>query len=135
MSKLFLTLFILSAVFLQTILGCSKVNFEKPLTKDCLGFGADKCVVVEQTYKFSYDVSIPERQVDILFVDDNSASMAVEQQKMGTRFPTFLQSLAGLKYRIAITTTDISAPYSNQGLPRSSNLTNPCNDPANSLLT
>lgn len=47
-------------------------------------------------------------KVDILIVDDNSASMIYEQQSMAKRMSTFLNQLSGLDWRIAITTTD---PY------------------------
>lgn len=49
-------------------------------------------------------------KVDILIVDDNSASMEYEQQSMAKRMSTFLTQLNGLDWRIAITTTD---PYHN----------------------
>ncbi|MEQ1875057.1 MAG: hypothetical protein ABL958_00330 [Bdellovibrionia bacterium] len=49
-----------------------------------------------------------DRLVDILVVDDNSGSMAEEQANMGTRFPTFIAGLAGLQWRLGITTTDVS---------------------------
>jgi hypothetical protein len=45
-------------------------------------------------------------KVDILLVDDNSASMGYEQANMAKRMSTFLSVLSGLDWRIAITTTD-----------------------------
>lgn len=48
-------------------------------------------------------------KVDILFVDDNSASMDPEQQALGTKFPAFTASLLGLDWQIGITTTDCSS--------------------------
>lgn len=45
-------------------------------------------------------------KVDILLVDDNSASMEYEQESMAKRMSTFMSVLAGLDWRIAITTTD-----------------------------
>jgi len=45
-------------------------------------------------------------KVDILLVDDNSASMLYEQEHMAKRMATFLSVLNGLDWRIAITTTD-----------------------------
>lgn len=45
-------------------------------------------------------------KVDILIVADNSSSMAHEQYRMASRMRTFLDQLDGLKWKIAITTTD-----------------------------
>ena len=47
-----------------------------------------------------------EGKVDILFVDDNSASMEFEQRALGQRFPSFVQELQGLDWQAGITTTD-----------------------------
>ncbi|WAS98029.1 VWA domain-containing protein [Nannocystis punicea] len=43
---------------------------------------------------------------DILFVIDNSLSMATRQAKLAAAMPAFVDALAGLRYRIGITTTD-----------------------------
>jgi hypothetical protein len=45
-------------------------------------------------------------KVDILIVDDNSGSMQYEQQSMAKRTSNFLSILAGLDWRISVTTTD-----------------------------
>ena len=52
------------------------------------------------------------RDVDILFVIDNSGSMAEEQARLARNFPTFIASLddMGADYRIGITTTDVKHP-------------------------
>jgi len=47
-------------------------------------------------------------QVDILFVDDNSASMETEQRALGSRFTSFINELSGVDWQIGITTTDVS---------------------------
>lgn len=51
---------------------------------------------------------IVSKKLDILFVIDNSASMAEEQQKMGERIDSFLDSLYDVDWQIGITTTDVS---------------------------
>jgi hypothetical protein len=62
------------------------------------------------TETFTADAS--EGKVDILFVDDNSASMEFEQRALGQRFPSFVNELAGIDWQIGITTTDCSTgPY------------------------
>lgn len=52
---------------------------------------------------------ISASKVDIVFIDDNSGSMYVEQVKMARSFPALRQGLElnGLDYRIAIITTDV----------------------------
>lgn len=47
-------------------------------------------------------------EIDVIIVNDNSGSMASEQEKMGQRFPSFLVGLGHLPYHLAITTTDVS---------------------------
>ncbi len=54
-------------------------------------------------------------KVDILIVNDNSASMDPEQRKMGERFNSFVSELRGIDYRIAMTTTDVESAKWNQG--------------------
>ena len=59
----------------------------------------------------------PKREVDILFVVDNSQSMAGEQAELGSRFTTFTDALNGLDgglpdVRIAVINTNTGAgPY------------------------
>ncbi|HAG92326.1 MAG TPA: hypothetical protein DCL41_10655 [Bdellovibrionales bacterium] len=47
-------------------------------------------------------------KVDILFVIDNSASMELEQQKLGDRLSAFIGTLDNVDWQIGITTTDTS---------------------------
>ncbi len=52
------------------------------------------------------------RDVDILFVLDNSGSMSEEQARLARNFPAFVDRLDGMgaDYRIGITTTDVAHP-------------------------
>jgi hypothetical protein len=59
-----------------------------------------------QTDVFIADAS--EGKVDILFIDDNSASMEFEQSKLGQKFTSFVAQLQGLDWQVGITTTDCS---------------------------
>lgn len=71
---------------------------------------------------YTEDVSGPK--VDILFVNDNSASMSFEQKALANRFAGFIQMLDGkhVDYRIAMTTTDIhSAQDDNEPRPINGN--------------
>jgi hypothetical protein len=54
-------------------------------------------------------------KVDILIVNDNSASMDPEQRKMSERFNSFVSELRGIDYQIAMTTTDVESVKWNQG--------------------
>lgn len=49
--------------------------------------------------------------VDVLFVVDNSGSMATEQSNMALRFGSFLNQLSGLDWQVGIVTTDVTTPY------------------------
>lgn len=86
---------------------CAPVKFNKgviecpPDAKDCNQLRA----------LYDYNITTNLGQVDILFVDDNSASMSTEQKSIADRFPTFIQNLdnRNVDYRIGITTTDVTA--------------------------
>lgn len=57
----------------------------------------------------SFEQDDAANKVDILIVNDNSASMDEEQTKMSMRFSNFVSALKGIDYRIAMTTTDIDS--------------------------
>ncbi len=51
-------------------------------------------------------------KIDILFIDDNSASMDPNQASLGTKFSGFASELLNIDWQIGITTTDCSTgPY------------------------
>lgn len=86
---------------------CAPVKFDtvpaegdKVVTPRCEGSTCYYDIVEEKT--------VGEGLVDILIVNDNSGSMSFEQAKMSSAFTGFLNSIEGLDYRIAMTTTDIS---------------------------
>lgn len=103
-------------------IGCSDVSFESQPNFECIEaneqYGDGSCVIANGTRQ--YDKTFKAGQVDILFVDDNSGSMYIEQGRMGASFPTLQSVLNGLDWRIAITTTDISASPGNSA-PRAAN--------------
>lgn len=94
--------------------GCSPVKFATN-TANCND--ASACVVENGKYAYSYSVTAGAGKVDILIVDDNSASMSFEQKRLAPRFANFIQKLDEKKvdYRIAITTTDVSGGSFPQG--------------------
>ncbi|OFZ17683.1 MAG: hypothetical protein A2Z20_00530 [Bdellovibrionales bacterium RBG_16_40_8] len=55
----------------------------------------------------------PGGKVDILFVDDNSASMETEQAALGTRFSAFTTALSGVDWQAGIITTDCTVGSTN----------------------
>jgi hypothetical protein len=77
---------------------------------DSLGNSSEKSIewsVVSSVRYLSQDVKVDEyRKVDVVFVIDNSGSMAYEQQSMAKRTANFLSILRGLDWQVAITTTD-----------------------------
>lgn len=99
--------------FVGLYVGCSPVKFSLDDSK-CVDNG---CVVENGKYSFNYTVKAGAGKVDILIVDDNSASMSFEQKRLAPRFANFIQNLdtRGVDYRIAITTTDVSGGSFPQG--------------------
>ena len=59
----------------------------------------------------SHELSLGK--VDILFVIDNSSSMAEEHRTLARQFSSFLNDLKDVNYHIAVITTDISASPEN----------------------
>lgn len=69
--------------------------------------------VVSTTRQLSQSIRVNDyKKVDILFVIDNSGSMAYEQKNMASRVSNFLSVIRGLDYQVAITTTDPRASVS-----------------------
>ncbi len=90
---------------------CSDVKFNSVPIGTCKDFitthGSDACVLnPDGTQSFRYSEAWGE--VDILIVNDNSGSMYVEQEKMATQFPGFLDQIHKLSYQIGMITTDVS---------------------------
>lgn len=85
--------------------GCSPVKFSLDDSK-CKESG---CIVENGKYRFDYSATAGYGKVDILIVNDNSASMSFEQNRLVPRFKNFIQDLDNKKidYRIAMTTTDV----------------------------
>jgi hypothetical protein len=56
----------------------------------------------------TFTQGIESKKLDILFIVDNSGSMAEEQEKLGERIDSFLSTLTDIDWQIGITTTDVS---------------------------
>ena len=117
------------AVFFGYFAACAPVRFEKPPEPPCGGKDGvvceQKCSGSDCIRSYKQEQVVGEALVDILIINDNSGSMSREQQEMGSKFPTFLQSLGSMDYRIAMTTTDISRDKSKS--PYDGNLPGPFN--------
>ena len=83
-------------------LGCSNPVAFAPTPNAALKelSGTQKTEVFTQDYV--------SKKLDIIFVVDNSGSMADEQRKMGDRISNFISTLYDVDWQIAITTTDVS---------------------------
>lgn len=99
--------------FIVSYVACSPVKFSANSSPD-EGF-THSCYQTTSGCSFDYLVDITAPKVDILFVADNSASMSFEQKALATRFAGFISNLDtnSIDYRIALTTTDINEPGSN----------------------
>jgi hypothetical protein len=114
------TIYIIAPLILSgilTISACSDVGFQSLPKLSCDDIGRDQstqCTNKPDVVSVSFTFGVGD--VDILFVDDNSGSMFVEQEKMAAAFPNFFQQISNLFYRIAIITTDVSASPNNTTL-------------------
>ena len=93
---------------LGSVIACSPTKFT-PTVNGATGCTAGCTVSPDghsQTWTQNYQIGAGK--VDILFIDDNSASMASIQTKLAARFGGFVEALdaAQIDYKIAIATTD-----------------------------
>lgn len=89
-----------SFCFILPFQNCSDVGFDQgQITLESKGLRS-----VRQTIQVQSNLN-----VDILFVVDNSASMAQEQVDFAAKLNGFLNLIDGLNWRIALTTTDPNA--------------------------
>ncbi|MBK9040214.1 MAG: hypothetical protein IPL83_13795 [Bdellovibrionales bacterium] len=102
--------------------GCSDVKFQSVPSDQCAEANSDptNSSCFEAPGWLNYHFEFKVGRMDILFVDDNSGSMYVEQTSMADRFPNLLNEISGLDYQIAIVTTDISSSPGNSA-PRKAN--------------
>lgn len=78
---------------------------------DCMDTAPDVTQCVKDNFAGqSKNISVKEnKDVDILFVVDNSGSMEQEQKDIGKKINGFLSKIKDLNWRIALTTTDAGA--------------------------
>lgn len=94
-------------VLLSLVSGCSAVKFS--VKSDC--DGDTSCVVQQGDLVYSGREDISGGKVDVLFVNDNSASMSFEQSRLAQRLNQFMTQFDQrfIDYRMAVTTSDISS--------------------------
>ena len=92
---------------------CSEVAFTPAPLDGRLSVDHDN--MRTDTFEFSNDR--PLTKVDVLFVVDNSGSMADEAAKLSTALNSFVDSLVGVDWQIGITSTDVdtSSIYNTRG--------------------
>lgn len=97
-------------IALLVLPSCTETQFTKVAGPSCQG-SVEDCESIDGLDVFDYEVEIEDEalNVDLLFVVDNSASMAREQANMADRFPTFISSISDLNWRIGMVTTDMSS--------------------------
>lgn len=108
--------FFMISIFAMGISACSAVKFSTK--SDC---GSDSNCVSQKGFDvYEGTEVIGGGKVDILFVNDNSASMSFEQSRLSQRLSQFVSQFDQrlIDYRMAVTTSDISSA---QNSPRSIN--------------
>ena len=103
---------ILGAVIGATI-ACSPTKFSEAPSDLCVD-SQQSCVTQNGFTSITQNFKVGAGKVDILFVDDNSASMSTVQNKLAAKFAGFVEALdrKEIDYQIGITTTDISLAQS-----------------------
>lgn len=96
--------FLVIAVLIVTFQNCSKVGTSGIAIEDATGAHSQAAGGLK---KINQSLTIYDtNKIDVLFVIDNSKSMAYEQQSMASRVRNFLDVFQGLDWQIAVTTTD-----------------------------
>lgn len=99
----------ISGVVIGFLIACSPTKFGKNKDMETLcDSSVVKCVVESGSTVITQNFKVGAGKVDILFIDDNSASMSKNQVNMANKFVGFIQSLdqKSIDYKIALTTTD-----------------------------
>lgn len=106
---------------------CSKKSFnasEGSVDQQCVDVRPEVKCQVQCTdgsclRQFDYTINAESQVTDALFVVDNSGSMSEEQAEMASKFPSFLNMLSNVDYRLGVITTDVSVtgggPSANNG--------------------
>ena len=99
-------------LIIGSVIACSPIRFTPTEnTAAVVCDGATSCIISNGIVSISDNVQIGAGKVDILFINDNSASMSPIQAQLAAKFSGFIKNLDEKKidYRIAITTTDLDS--------------------------
>lgn len=100
----------MSLVSMVYAVGCSEVGFESVPGAKCdefnRNYGTDSCKLDADGFE-KYDFTVKYGKVDLLFINDNSGSMYVEQEKLAQYFSKLHEAIEDFDVQVAITTTDI----------------------------
>lgn len=97
---------------LSTVIACSPTKFNEAVSPDSVcDATTTTCIVENGITKITQNFKVGAGKVDILFINDNSASMSPIQKKMAAKFGGFIENLdlKEIDYKIAMTTTDITS--------------------------
>lgn len=90
---------------------CSQVGFSPSGDQASLQIPS-----TDQKETFNFDDDGNRAKVDILFINDDSASMISKQNKLGAALNPFITNLKNIDWQLGITTTDITdGPYGTKG--------------------
>lgn len=100
-------------ILFSEMAGSKKVTASQTDAKNKTGSDTRNFVRAHNAGYETYSSRGPGGKVDILFVDDNSTSMEVEQAALGDRFSSFTTQLENVDWQAGIITTDCTngSPY------------------------
>ncbi len=100
---------------LGSVLGFAACQSEIGLYDEYVNFPLSQPGELEDPTVTDRVVQVTTPEVDVLFVVDNSCSMADDQESLGKEFPVFMDFFlgSGLDYHIGVTSTDVDASYGN----------------------
>lgn len=93
----------------MSTLACTGVNFSPGgAAKDGAAQASSAVAKLAQTETFLFDQVTAQAKVDILIIDDNSASMQNKQPLMAPKLNNFISSMGNVDWQLGITTQDVS---------------------------
>jgi hypothetical protein len=113
----------IASLSIGLVVGCGDVSFKAKAKKsDGDGGGGgpgpggctSNCNPPGDPVTQVFNIPAANNKVDILFVVDNSRSMAIEQANLGDKFNNFISSLNVFDWQIGITTTDMNGTGATQ---------------------
>jgi len=87
------------------LMACNSNEFEFATSLN----GSGSLTSGELNFNESFTQSSVSKKVDVLFVVDNSGSMAGDQEKLSREFTNFISNIKDSNYRIGLITTDVDS--------------------------